>query len=83
MNTFKTPPYGAAWQQVFIHAMLERRRTRTVSKIAEAERAITKRLHELPVSKENVEELQALMNAIDKLDRAKPSCQMIPFPKLK
>jgi hypothetical protein len=83
MNTFKTPSYGAPWQQIFVHAMLERRRARSASKIAAAEKAITKRLNELPVSKENAEELQALMSAVNKLNGAKSTCKVIAFPKLK
>jgi hypothetical protein len=63
--------------------MLERRRARSSSKIAAAEKAITKRLNELPVSKENAEELQALMSAINKLNGAKSTCKVIAFPKLK
>jgi hypothetical protein len=63
--------------------MLERRRARSASKIAAAEKAITNRLNELPLSQENVAELQALVSAVKKLEQAKSSCKIIPFRKLK
>lgn len=66
-----TPPYGAPWQHVFVHAMMEIDSPSIASKIAAAEDAISKRLDELPLDKANAEELRALLSAIIKLDRAK------------
>ena len=66
-----TPSYGAPWQQMFVHAMLEIDSPRVASKIAAAEDAVSKRLNELPMNQANAEELQALISAINKLQSAK------------
>ena len=66
-----TPSYGAPWQQIFVHAMLEIDSPRIASKIAAAEDAVSKRLNELPLNQANAEELQALISAINKLRSAK------------
>ena len=66
-----TPPYGAPWQHKFVHAMMELDSPSVVSKLAQAEDAVSKRLNELTVNQANAEELQALMSAINKLHRAK------------
>jgi len=66
-----TPSYGAPWQQKFVHALMEINSPRIASKIAAAEDAVSKRLNELPLNQANAEELQALISAINKLQRAK------------
>jgi|KBSMisStaDraftv2_1062788.scaffolds.fasta_scaffold01662_8 DNA uptake protein ComE-like DNA-binding protein len=66
-----TPPYWSPWQHVFVHAMMEIDSPRIALKIAAAEDAISKRLNELPLNQANAEELQALLSASNKLDRAK------------
>ena len=51
--------------------MMEIGSARAASKLAAAEDEISKRLNELPLTQGNVEELRALLSAINMLDRAK------------